>query len=296
MCRRMQEVCLLWPALAVCQAGARCLPPAAGTGSIVLLQLSTLSCSYVRESKAVYKIAGFWQAEHKRAAAKAAGPASAADGSITGAAAGGAAAEVGGTGPLHALVSFLQALTSVDADGRIVVQPQQQVPPPPQQQQQRAGASSAGYGGSAPGRSGGGGDGGGLLKFVLLNAAAHFGAVVSAAHAVVLARWACVLACCPAQPMAASVLACACFTSSECTATPLVLPFLLVLLISQGMSANIDPLHPSLWLLPPLPAAAARCPRWKVCCTCSRACRRTACTDSRAGMWWRVSGEGLVVV
>lgn len=117
------------------------------------------ACSYVRDSKAVYKVAGFWQTQQKREAAAAAGGAGA-GGATADAAAEGAA----GTGPLHVLVSFLHSLTNADADGRIVVQP----PQPPQQAQEPGG-------------------GGGSLKFVLLNAAAHFGAVVAAAHAVVLA-------------------------------------------------------------------------------------------------------------
>ncbi|PRW20458.1 putative ATP-dependent RNA helicase DDX11 [Chlorella sorokiniana] len=150
--------------------------------------------SYVRESKAVYKIAGFWQAEQKREAAAAGGTAGGTAGGSSIAEAGGAAAGGGGTGPLHALVSFLQALTSVDADGRIVVQPPQQAQQAQQQGQQQAqqaqqqGQQQAQQAQQAGGSSGSSGSsGGGLLKFVLLNAAAHFGAVVSAAHAVVLA-------------------------------------------------------------------------------------------------------------
>jgi chromosome transmission fidelity protein 1 len=107
----------------------------------------------VRESKAVYKVAGYWQAQQQRAAAAAA---------ASGATDAPADAAVG-TGALHALVGFVQALTNADADGRVVVQ----LP--------AADASAVG------------GGGGGTLRFVLLNAAAHFGRVVSAAHAVVLA-------------------------------------------------------------------------------------------------------------
>ena len=82
----------------------------------------------------------------------------------------------GGTGPLHALLSFLQALTGADADGRIIVQP-------PPSHSTSGSSSTAGSSGSSSSSS----SGGGLLKFVLLNAAAQFGRVVSAAHAVVLA-------------------------------------------------------------------------------------------------------------
>lgn len=151
------------------------------------------SRSYVRESKLVHKVAGFWQAQQKRDAAAAAGlaagggTAAAAATAAAARAAGTAAGEgegVGGagTGPLHALVSFLQALTNADADGRIVVQPAAAAP---------AAAAAAGAPAAAPAATAGGqpgnGQPGGLLKFVLLNAAAHFGAVVRAAHAVVLA-------------------------------------------------------------------------------------------------------------
>ncbi|PSC69979.1 putative ATP-dependent RNA helicase DDX11 [Micractinium conductrix] len=138
--------------------------------------------SYVRESKVVYKVAGFCQAQQKQEAAAAAdaSAAAAAAGSAGGAP---AAAEGGGTGALHALVSILQALTNADADGRIVVQP------PAAAGGSSAGQAAAGAAHDASGAAGGsgGGSAGGSLKFVLLNAAAHFGAVVSAAHAVVLA-------------------------------------------------------------------------------------------------------------
>lgn len=107
----------------------------------------------MRESKAVYKVAGFWQAQQQRAAA-------AADAS---GAAGTPAAAAVGTVALHAMVGFLQALTTADADGRIIVQ------------RPSADASPSGS------------ESGGTLRFVLLNAAARFGRVVSAAHAVILA-------------------------------------------------------------------------------------------------------------
>jgi chromosome transmission fidelity protein 1 len=159
-------------------------------------------CSYVRESKVVYKIAGFWQAEQKREAAAAAaasagdsvplnGGGSSRAGARTGAEAAAAAAAEGGpasaagTGALHALVSFLQALTNADADGRIVVHPPQQLLQGQPQGQQSGQAAAAG--GAAAEASSSSSGGGGHLKFVLLNAAAHFGAVVSAAHALVLA-------------------------------------------------------------------------------------------------------------
>lgn len=124
----------------------------------------------------MFKIAGFWQSQQKKvtqedAASAARQPTKAGVAAAGVAAAGTGAGMAAGTGPLHALMGFLQALTNADADGRIVVQP------PPAQQPHAAAASGGGGGGTADG----------LLKFVLLNAAAHFGRVVSAAHAVVLA-------------------------------------------------------------------------------------------------------------
>jgi len=68
------------------------------------------------------------------------------------------------TAALHALVSFVAALTTADADGRVIVTPPDR-------------------GGS----SGGGPDTSGSLRFVLLNAGARFAAVLAAARAVVLA-------------------------------------------------------------------------------------------------------------
>lgn len=103
----------------------------------------------------------------------------------------------GSTGALHALVSFLQALTNDDADGRIVISMQpvgsaaadavtaQQAaeevqsgrrPPQGLLAQQRRGAGRSGQVNAQA-----------VLKFVLLNAATHFARVVAAAHAVVLA-------------------------------------------------------------------------------------------------------------
>jgi chromosome transmission fidelity protein 1 len=88
----------------------------------------------------------------------------------------------GGSGlaALHALISFMGALTNTDGDGRIIVEP--------------AGASGGGgAGGAGPAAAAGGGGGGdaadrgGRLRFVLLNAARHFGRLLSGARAVVLA-------------------------------------------------------------------------------------------------------------
>jgi chromosome transmission fidelity protein 1 len=114
---------------------------ATGLDNVNLLRLAR----YARESKAVFKVAGYWQA--RRAAAAQGGAVGAPP-----AAPPGAGAEGGATGALFSLLAFLQALTNDDADGRVVADP--------------------------AGRT---------LRFVLLNAAAYFGKVVSAARAVVLA-------------------------------------------------------------------------------------------------------------
>ena len=99
---------------------------------------------HVKQSKAVFKVAGFYQALQRRTAA-----AAAADGASSNH---GNNVSEGATGSLHALLSFLQALTNNDTDGRVVSDP----------------AS-------------------GTVKFVLLNAATHFASVVSSARAVILA-------------------------------------------------------------------------------------------------------------
>ncbi|GAB4815219.1 hypothetical protein N2152v2_002265 [Parachlorella kessleri] len=101
---------------------------------------------YIRESKAVYKVAGFAQAQAQRSKAGAASSAAA------GVAGQQQEAPGGSTGALHAVVGFMQALTNVDSDGRVIVDRQA-----------------------------------GTLRFVLLNAAAHFAKVAATARAVVLA-------------------------------------------------------------------------------------------------------------
>lgn len=100
----------------------------------------------IKQNKAVFKVAGYWQAAQRRAAAAAtlAGVSDANSASLS--------VVEGATGSLHALLSFLQALTNEDTDGRVVCDP-----------------------------------GSRTVKFVLLNAAAHFAKVVSSARAVILA-------------------------------------------------------------------------------------------------------------
>ena len=157
---------------------------------------------YAQESKAVFKIAGYWQAQQARAAAAAADGGAGqlpADGAATYEAAG----SEGSTCALHALVGFLRALTNDDADGRVILSTQQQQQQPPEQQGQQVGCRPQvpAASGSAQRARAGLRPGPalhqqqhqeeqqpqGMLKYVLLNAAAHFARVASAAHAVVLA-------------------------------------------------------------------------------------------------------------
>jgi chromosome transmission fidelity protein 1 len=100
---------------------------------------------HVKQSKAVFKVAGFYQALQRRTAAEEEENKKDFD-SLS------ATSTEGATGCLHALLSFLQALTNNDTDGRVVSDPSS-----------------------------------GTVKFVLLNAATHFANVVSTARAVVLA-------------------------------------------------------------------------------------------------------------
>jgi len=113
---------------------------ASGLDNVNVFQL----VRYARETKAVFKIAGFWQSVRRNQGAEA-------QGASTSTASDGPEPE-GATGALHALLSFLQALTNDDADGRVIVDPE-----------------------------------GAVIKFVLLNAAAQFAKVASSAHAVILA-------------------------------------------------------------------------------------------------------------
>ena len=100
----------------------------------------------LRERKAIPKVAGAAAA----AAARAAGGGAVVPRPRTPAAADAADADPSPSAALHALVSFLLALTTADADGRVVASPT-------------------------------------ALRFILLNAGARFGAVLSRARAVVLA-------------------------------------------------------------------------------------------------------------
>ena len=111
----------------------------------------------VKQTKAVFKVAGYWQAAQKRAAAATGDHLPSmthnnnSDVHTTTASTTSSSVE-GATGSLHALLSFLQALTNEDTDGRVVCDP-----------------------------------GSSTVKFVLLNAAVHFSKVVSTAKAVILA-------------------------------------------------------------------------------------------------------------
>jgi hypothetical protein len=97
----------------------------------------------MHDSKIAFKAAGLWQAQRAAAARTenaAPAPNARAPAQQQAHAQAQHAAPEGSTGALHALASLLRCLTSADADGRVVVDP-------------------------AAGR----------LKFLLLDAAAHFG-------------------------------------------------------------------------------------------------------------------------
>ena len=88
-----------------------------------------------------------------------------------------------GVSATHSFVSFLLSLTHADADGRILIQPSQPHTPP------TAGATA----GAATAAAAGTGDStrdaaskGGQLRYVLLNAAHHFGKLLSSARSVLL--------------------------------------------------------------------------------------------------------------
>ena len=110
---------------------------------------------WVKESKFAFKASGY------AAAAAAKAGAVEANGGSGGAGAGGGSA----LSAMHALCAFIGALTNTDDDGRVIVEP-------------------AGAGDDA---ADGGGRSGGRYRFVLLNAARHFGRLLSGARAVVLA-------------------------------------------------------------------------------------------------------------
>jgi chromosome transmission fidelity protein 1 len=89
---------------------------------------------------------------------------------------------------MHAVSSFLAALTNTDGDGRIIIEP-------PLASTAAAAATSPGAGAdavaaqdaAAPDGAAAGAPRSGRLRFVLLNAARHFGRLLSGARAVVLA-------------------------------------------------------------------------------------------------------------
>lgn len=90
---------------------------------------------YVRESKIIFKVSGYWQSQKLKELEGIQQP-----------------SPIGNTGALHSVISFIQALNNEDADGRVILD-----------RSSRA------------------------LKFVLLNAAAHFSKVIRKARAVILA-------------------------------------------------------------------------------------------------------------
>jgi chromosome transmission fidelity protein 1 len=105
---------------------------------------------------------------------------------------GSASSDGGGTGggsglaAMHALAAFMGSLTNTDAEGRIIIEPACGSGAGP-------GVAGGGGGGDASAqttRGSGASDAGarsGRLRFVLLNAARHFGRLLSGARAVVLA-------------------------------------------------------------------------------------------------------------
>ena len=109
----------------------------AGLDNVNMFQL----VRHMKQSKAVFKVAGYWQSLQRKKAKEAAEKGEERD-----------PASPATTGPLHSLLSFLQALTNEDADGRVVCDPTNNV-----------------------------------VKFILLNAAAHFASIVSSARAIILA-------------------------------------------------------------------------------------------------------------
>jgi chromosome transmission fidelity protein 1 len=92
-----------------------------------------------------------------------------------------------GVAAIHSFIAFLLSLTNADADGRIVIEPAAAP---------AAAAAAAAVAAAAAGRSdashsatadrGSSSVRGGRLRYVLLNAARHFGRVVSAARSVLL--------------------------------------------------------------------------------------------------------------
>jgi chromosome transmission fidelity protein 1 len=79
-----------------------------------------------------------------------------------------------GVSAIHSFVSFLLSLTHADADGRIIIQP------PPHTPLTAGAAAGAGDSTRDPASRGG------QLRYVLLNAAHHFGKLLSSARSVLL--------------------------------------------------------------------------------------------------------------
>jgi chromosome transmission fidelity protein 1 len=80
-----------------------------------------------------------------------------------------------GVSAIHSFIAFLLSLTNTDADGRIIIEPAAAPPPPsgstPGDQEASAAAQAAR---------------GGRMRYVLLNAARHFGRLLSSARSVLL--------------------------------------------------------------------------------------------------------------
>jgi chromosome transmission fidelity protein 1 len=77
-----------------------------------------------------------------------------------------------GVSAIHSFISFILCLTHADADGRIIVEPATMQPP----------TAAAGDSSSRPEQA----SKGGQLRYVLLNAAGHFGKLLASARSVLL--------------------------------------------------------------------------------------------------------------
>jgi chromosome transmission fidelity protein 1 len=115
---------------------------------------------YVRESKVVFKVAGYWQAQQLKQSNNNNNNNNNNNASST------TTTTSTTTGALHAVVGFIQALTNEDGDGRVILTTTTTTTTNSHMTSSTDGAS---------------------LKFILLNAASHFERVVSSSRAVILA-------------------------------------------------------------------------------------------------------------
>jgi chromosome transmission fidelity protein 1 len=131
--------------------------------------------AWVRDSKVLFKVSGFAAAAEQAAGCVQLHQPGEGRGSLS---------------SLHALVGFLQALTNTNADGRVIVEHQQPALGPGSAAAAPAAAAAAGQRatkGPAASSSTTTTRSRGQLRFVLLNAAGHFGQILSGARSVILA-------------------------------------------------------------------------------------------------------------